>query len=90
MKSHTWIGDVYAEIDSKEPYASGYPEVQEIFLTRSIYVNQDDGSFIYDSDDRPLLGAGGVLIRWEEIEFMEFIYSDEENAHGEEINTSGD
>lgn len=90
MKSQTWIGGVYAEIGSKKPYASGYPENQEIFLTRSIFVDQADGSFIYGADGRPLLGAGGILIRWEEIEFMEFIYSHEENAHGEEINTSGD
>lgn len=89
MKSNSWIGGVYAEIDGKKPYASGYPEVQELYLTRSIYVNQDDGSFVYDSDDRPLLGAGGVLIRWDEIEFIEFIHAHEEN-HGEEINASGD
>ena len=88
MKSRAWIAGVYAKIDDIEPYASGYPEPQEIFLARSIEIDQDDGGFVYGEDGRPHLGAGGLLLRWDEIEFLEFIHSREENANGEETDTS--
>lgn len=88
MKSRAWIAGVYAEVDDVEPYASGYPEPQEIFLARSIEIDQDDGGFVYGDDGRPQFGAGGLLLRWDEIEFLEFIHSREENENGEEIDTS--
>lgn len=88
MKSGAWIAGAYAAVEDVEPYASGYPEPQEIFLARSIEIDRDDGNFVYDDDERPQFGAGGLLIRWGEIEFLEFIHSHEENADGEEIETS--
>ena len=72
MKSGSWVGGMYAEVENKRLYASGYPEIQEIYLTRSLQINPEDGSF-NELADQLILGAGGLLMRWEEIEMMEFI-----------------
>ncbi len=57
------------------PYASGYPEIQELYLARSLEIDPEDGTFKYDENDEPIRGAGGLLMRWEEIELMEFIHT---------------
>lgn len=84
MKSGRWIGGVYAEVDANRPYASGYPEIQELFLARTLLVDPEDGSFIFDENDQLVHGAGGLLMRWEEIEVMEFIHVPKEDESSEQ------
>jgi len=83
MKSGSWVGGAYAEIDNQRPYASGYPEVQELYLTRSLEVDPEDGRFKYDANEQPIQGVGSLLMRWEEIELMEFIHSPKEDDSSE-------
>lgn len=82
MKSGSWIGGFYAEVEGIRPYASGYPEIQELYLARSLQIDPEDGSFVSDENDELISGSGSLLMRWEEIEIMEFIHIREE----EEIN----
>ena len=91
MKSGAWIGGIYAEIDKQKPYASGYPESQEIYLTRSVGVDPVYGSFRLGGDDQPHQGDGGLLMRWEEIEYLEFIPLRQMSSEDEEgEKSSGD
>ncbi len=83
MKSGSWVGGAYAEIDNLRPYASGYPEVQELYLTRSLEVDPEDGSFTLDAHGQPVQGVGSLLMRWDEIELMEFIHSPKEDDPSE-------
>ena len=82
MKSGSWIGGFYAEVEGIRPYASGYPEIQELYLARSLQIDPEDGSFVLDENDQLIRGSGSLLMRWEEIEMMEFIHIREE----EEVN----
>ena len=75
MKSGSWVGGLYSAIGDRRPYASGYPEIQELYLARSLEIDPEDGTFKYDENDEPIRGAGGLLMRWEEIELMEFIHT---------------
>ena len=84
LKSGTWVGGMYAEVEKRRPYASGYPEIQELYLTRTLQIDPEDGSFVLDEEDQLIQGAGGLLMRWEEIEVMEFIHVSEEDDHSEQ------
>lgn len=88
MKSGSWIGGVYAEVEGIRPYASGYPEIQELYLARSLQIDPEDGSFVLDENDQLIRGSGSLLMRWEEIEMMEFIHiREEEEGNDQQAST---
>lgn len=39
---------------------------------------------MYDNNDEPIQGVGGLLMRWDEIELMEFIHSPKEDDPDEQ------
>lgn len=75
LKSGTWLGGAYADANGKRSYAAGYPEPQDLYLAASVEVDPETGEFALDDDGRPRLGPGGLLLRWEEVEYLEFIDS---------------
>lgn len=75
LKSGTWLAGAYADANGKRSYAAGYPEPQDLYLAASVEVDSRTGEFRLDDDGRPQLGPGGLLVRWEEVEYLEFIES---------------
>jgi len=75
MKSGTWLAGAYADANGRRSYAAGYPEPQDIYLAASVAVDSDTGEFLLDETGRPQRGTGGLLLRWEEVEYLEFIDS---------------
>lgn len=73
LKSGTWIGGLYAEVDGRIPYSSGYPEPQDLFLAATVDVDPETGDFPVDESGRIQHRPGGLLVRWEEVEYLEFI-----------------
>jgi hypothetical protein len=73
LKSGVWLAGVYAKGNERISYASGYPEVQELFLSVGIRVDPDTGEFTFDDNGDVYVTTGGLLVRWEEIEYLEFI-----------------
>ena len=73
MKSGTWIGGVYGTIGGVRSYSAGYPEPQDLFLAVGIEVDPDTGEFTVDEDSDIPLRPGGLLVRWDEVEYLEFI-----------------
>jgi hypothetical protein len=72
LKSGRLVGGEYAE----GSYTGGYPEPGDIFLSVECEVDQDIGEFVLADDGMPraLGGVGqryGLLVRWEEIEYLE-------------------
>lgn len=73
LKSGPWVGGAFAPTDSGlASYAAGYPEEQDLFLARTVEVDPDTGEFQL-SDGRPIMRDSSLLIRWDEVEFLEFI-----------------
>jgi hypothetical protein len=75
MKSGTWLGGAYANANGRRSYAAGYPEPQDLYLAASVAVDSETGEFQLDEAGWPRLGSGGLLSRWEEVEYLEFIDS---------------
>jgi Family of unknown function (DUF6338) len=75
-----FVGGIYASQQTGlSSYASAYPEVQELFLYAQISVDPQTGQFI-DSQAQPLppgqyplIVERGLLVRWEQIEYLEFV-----------------
>ncbi len=67
LRSGDWIGGEYAE----GSYAGGYPEPADLFLSRQCPVNPDDEDFVRGPDGEPISYGYGVLVRWEEVEYLE-------------------
>ncbi|SFA62471.1 hypothetical protein SAMN05444374_1233 [Rhodococcoides kroppenstedtii] len=79
LKSGTWIGGAYATSDEDNlmSYTAGYPEDQDLFLSTTIDVDPDSGEFILDDDGRARVAPrSGLLVRWEEVEYLQFIRID--------------
>jgi hypothetical protein len=68
-----WLGGFWAEADrgGLQSYASGYPDVQELFLVEQFGV--DDGKIVVDQEGDPVMLGRGLLVRWDEIAYLEFI-----------------
>jgi hypothetical protein len=73
LKSGVWIGGAYANAHGRRSYAAGYPEPQDLFLAAAADVDPETGTFMLDAAGNPTLLEGGLLVRWEEVEYLEFI-----------------
>ncbi len=56
-------------------YASAYGEDQELYIAEQIAVSAE-GAVSYDDNGDPIYLGVGLLIRWSEIEYIEFVESD--------------
>lgn len=73
LKSGVWIGGAFADSDGRRSYAAGYPEPCDLYLAVAADVDPETGEFVVDDAGDVVLGAGGLLVRWEEVEYLEFI-----------------
>ena len=73
MKSGIWLGGAYADANGRRSYAAGYPEPQDLFLAAAVEVDPETGAFTHDMNGDVALLEGGLLVRWEEVEHLEFI-----------------
>lgn len=68
LKSETWIGGAYAD----GSHTSGYPEPADLYLSVAVEIDPETGEFVRDDDGKPVRKGYGLLIRWDEVEFLEF------------------
>lgn len=72
MKTGVWIGGAFADSDGRRSYVAGYPESPDIYLARAVDIDPDTGEFTL-LDGKPSLRESGLLLRWDEVEYLEFI-----------------
>ena len=73
LKSGAWIGGAYATTaEGRSSYAAGYPEAQDLYLAQAADVDPETGEFRFVGDS-PLVRGSGLLVRWSEVEYLEFI-----------------
>lgn len=76
MKSGVWLGGAYAtSVDAElKSYTAGYPEQpQDIYLASAVVVDASTGEFVFGADGKPERTGSGLLVRWDEVEYLEFI-----------------
>ena len=66
LKSDGWIGGKF-DADS---HAGGYPEPPDIFLSVEGAVDQALGDFVRDNQGDIVALESGVLVRWEDVEYL--------------------
>jgi Family of unknown function (DUF6338) len=69
LKSGPFIGGRYEGPDS---YAGGYPEPPDIYVSEAVEVDADTGEFARDDAGNPIRKGYGFLVRWSEVEYLEF------------------
>lgn len=72
LKSGAWIGAAFGGKDGRRSYFAGYPEKQDLYLVQTAEVDPDTGEFLYDEDEQLRVRDSGVLLRWDEVEYLEF------------------
>ncbi len=74
LKSGVWLGGAYAAdaTGGQKSYAAGYPDEQDLYLAEAAEVDPITGQFVYGADGRPKRTGSGILIRWSEVEHLEF------------------
>ena len=65
----------------RNPYASGYPQPPDIYLTATLSLNPETGELATVQDDRIVIDSS-MLISWDEIEYLEFLQAKEEAPNG--------
>jgi hypothetical protein len=74
LKSGPWVGGAYSTAgDADQGYAAGYPEDPDLYLVETMEVDPATGRFVKGSDGNPVSRGSGLLVRWAEVEYLEFI-----------------
>lgn len=72
LKSGVWIGGAFADRNGRRSYVAGYPEPADLYLAQRADVDPVSGDFVFVAGE-PSLRESGLLVRWEEVEYLEFI-----------------
>lgn len=72
MKSGVWIGGAFADRNGRRSYVAGYPEPADLYLAQAVDVDPATGEFVI-VEGEPSLRESGLLLRWDEVEYLEFI-----------------
>ncbi len=71
LKSGSWVAGIYSETpDGRRPYAAGYPEPGDLYLPRTVAVDAETGAFLFGDDGLPAIEHAGILVRWDEVEYL--------------------
>lgn len=74
LKSGIWVGGAFSDDPgSRGSYAAQHPgEQQDVYVSLQAEVDPENGDFHRDESGSIILRGSGILIRWEEVEYLEF------------------
>lgn len=74
LKSGSWVGGGYAtSAEGISSYTSGYPHDQDLYISTAVAVHPETGEFERDNSGRVVFLDSGILVRWDEVEYLDFI-----------------
>jgi len=74
LKSGMWIAGLYAETsEGTRPFASGYPDPQDLYLPAILRIDTESGELVLDANGQAEVLDQGALLRWRDIEYLEFV-----------------
>ena len=82
LKSGTWIGGAFTLTAGRRSYVAGYPETQDLLLSQAAVVDPQTGEF---KGVAPTAEGQAIrlLVRWEEVEYLEFV--EDVDANGKDV-----
>jgi hypothetical protein len=93
LKSGTWVAGVYATTAERRSYASSYPvDDSDLYLSYALVTDPHTGALTPDEDGTAMKpdGEPGLLLRWAEIEYLEFQEFDDDSERGTGRREPGD
>jgi Family of unknown function (DUF6338) len=79
LKSDVWVAGLWGEwasstVTNRRSYAAGYPEDGDLYLSVGFEIDAQTGEVVRNSDEQPMpvLGERGLLVRWAEVEYLDF------------------
>jgi hypothetical protein len=88
LKSGTWIAGLFAEFNGQAPYTAGYPEPQDLLLPATVKIDPETGETPLDQDGRVMYERGALLVRWDEVEYLQFFEEPGSENHGNSRRTA--
>lgn len=80
LKSKVWLAGTLEEVPGgRRSYAAGYPDPQDLYLVRTLDIDAETGVVALAGPvgaQRPVLLDVGLLVRWDEVEYLEFVEGD--------------
>ncbi len=87
MKSGAWIGGLFDDTGLPPSYAAGEAEALDLYVGQALHLDQRSGAIRYREHQRqdgnashgsaaPDFTGGGLLIKWDEVEYLEFVNLD--------------
>jgi hypothetical protein len=74
LKSGVWLGGAFTSAgEGLDSYAAGYPDDQDLFLAEAYSVDPETGEFELDEHGDVVATGSGILVRWAEVEYLDFI-----------------
>ncbi|GAA3803516.1 hypothetical protein GCM10022403_041910 [Streptomyces coacervatus] len=75
LKSGEWICGSYTKSPSSgiQSYAAGHPNSPDVYLAETAVCDPQTGQFIPDANGKLQPRQAGVLIRWDELSYIEYI-----------------
>jgi hypothetical protein len=74
LKTGTWLGGAFSKGDGSAlgSYAAGYPDTQDLYLAAAAEIDPDSGRFQFDEDGQVRMRGSGILVQWDQVEYLEF------------------
>lgn len=74
LKDNTWVAGLWGESATTglKSYAAGYPEDQDLLVSELVETDAE-GNLVTGEDGRLILTSRSLLIRWQEIQYAEYI-----------------
>lgn len=74
LKDDKWIIGTFARSANGRlrSYAAGYPDAQDLYLSETYACDPETGALLTDSEGNVIPRRLGVLVRWEEVQYLEF------------------
>jgi hypothetical protein len=72
--SQEWIIGAWARLeDGRESFASPFPQQEALYLVRTAACDPRTGDFVYGPRGEAVLLPHALLVRWDEVQYLEFI-----------------
>jgi hypothetical protein len=79
LKSEVWVAGLWGEwkssaVTNRRSYAAGYPEDGDLYLSVGFQIDSKTGELVRNADEQPMPvpGERGLLVRWAEVEYLDY------------------